>query len=141
MSIAGNLDDFRTLCEKSEFPHRELLLTALRSDGISLSKTDGDGVPSRSMLDIYRLRLMIGEERTPDTNYAHGILSDIRFFISELERLGEDRIRIWHLEPDDGATHFSVFESENKNTVVGCVYGVDRREVTAEEWNRLWNGN
>lgn len=140
MGVPGNLDNFRTLCERSEFPHREELLTALRSDGISLSVTDGDGVPSRSMLDVYRRRLMIGEERAPNTKHADGILSDIRWFISELERIGEDRIRIWHLVPE-GSTRFSVFESENKNTVVGCVHGVDRREVTTEEWNRLWNGD
>ena len=139
MGVVGNRDQFRVLCENSDFPHREEILKVLDSEELALSVTDSNGVPSRSMLEVYRRRLRIGEEKARNTKQAQSILNDSRFFLAGLENIGEDRIRLWHLEQDE-ASRFSVFESENKNKVVGCIYGVDRRKVTTEEWDSLWNG-
>ena len=137
MGVVGNVTDFRTLCENSDFPHRKVILDALASNRFSLTVTDGPGVPSVSMLDIYRRRLRIGEERYLKTSHAQNILSDVRFYVSGLERIEDDFIRIWHLAFDE-ISHFSVFEAEGSGKIVGCVHGIDRRKVTPREWEWLW---
>lgn len=141
MSESDNLEQFRSICEKSSFRHRDQILLDINVREFSLSSRAETRVPARSMLDIYKTRLAIGEKKAPFTNHSRSILDDVREYIAGLESVGEDFIRPWSVSFDNDVSYFTVFEAVNAGKAVGCIYGIDRRKVTEEEWDELWGKN
>lgn len=137
MSESANVEEFRGICKRSSFRHRDEILNRIASEQFSLTSRIEARIPVSSMLDIYSVRLRIGEAKAPKTGHATSILTDIKEYIAGLKSVGGDYVRYWNLTFDE-ISYFSIFAAVNAQRVIGCIYGIDRRRVTSDEWNELW---
>lgn len=134
-----DLNIFMILCERSSFPNKAEVLEISTQNAFSVRCSTGSKVPAESMLTIYRRRREhLGKMLNSD--HAARLFSEVSAFVIELENNIEDKIRLWHL-PVDERSSYAIFESIKAGKILGCIYGIDRRELSEFEWNELWGNN
>ena len=134
----GNIDEFRKLCSAGLFPHREEILQDLESRYL-LTRSPGGGVPAKSMLEIYTVRAGLLTKKLV-TEHARQMLSDVSAYVKELEKAPDDFIMLWDIAFDQKSS-YALFEGVKSGRFLGCIYGVDKRKVSEDEWAALWAGD
>ena len=137
MTSGDDIDDFVALCGKSNFRNRDEVLDGIRSKKYELIRYRNGSVPARSMLEIYKRRSQHVGQFAANSKHAARIASDIDAYLLELENAMDDEIKLWRVS-EDGMWSYALFEGVAAGRILGCIYGVDRRTVSSEEWDRLW---
>lgn len=137
MKSASDIEIFVALCQRSNFRSRDEILDGIRSKEYELIRYSGKGVPSRSMLETYKRRSRHVGQLALQSRHAKQMVRDIDAYVSELENAPADEIMLWSVSVDS-KSHYSVFEGVSSGRILGCVYAVDRRTVSSEEWDALW---
>jgi len=65
------------------------------------------------------------------------MVGDIGAYVCELENAIDDEIKLWRVSVDS-KSDYSIFEGVGAQKILGCIYTVDRRTVSREEWAELW---
>ena len=141
MELDERIQKFRTLCEKSSFPHKQDLVEGIESGKYGLHQRFGFSVPSKQMLNIYSARASSLERRI-STNEINGIhperlLRDVESLVTELTGLSDEKIDCWTWSIDESSS-YTAFEGINSKRILGCILTVDKRAVSENEWKELW---
>ena len=135
MDKDGRIQRFFELCKSSSFPHREELLRGIETDEYSLKKYSSSEVPSKQMLDIYKVReRLLGRKRS---KHAQRLRNEVLMYINELEQAPNDKVNFWLFSIND-SSQYIVFEGVNSQKVLGCLLIVSKTKVSESEWKKLW---
>ena len=137
MKSASDIEIFVALCQRSNFRSRDEILDGIRSKKYELIHHSGKGVPTRSMLETYKRRSRHVGQLALQSRHARQMVRDIDAYVSELENAPADEIMLWSVSVDS-KSHYSVFEGVSSGRILGCIFGVDKRAVSRQEWDVLW---
>ncbi len=130
------LQKFFDLCENSSFPYQEELLEGVRSGKYSLKNYSESGVSVESILDTYKTKSRIVGGHAGE--HARRLANDMHLFIEKLRKVSADTINFWHFSVNE-STNYTLFEAKNREQILGCILTIDRRKVSAAEWDKLWS--
>ena len=137
-TVASELEveQFKRLCENSTFTYREEIFKGLESGDYILESHNNSEISGQQLLDVYELRA----ERLSEYqgHHAEQLRNEVLAFCRELKKAPDDSVKFWNISKDK-ATSFNVFSNSQK--ILGCVLTVDRRMVSEDDWNKLWNKN
>ncbi len=130
------LQRFYKLCENSSFPHQEELLSGIKNGNFSFESFSDSQVSAEELAGTYKIKAQIAGRN--NSNHARRLVNDTLLFVSELEKVPNDKVNFWHFGIDEVAG-FTVFEGVNSQKILGCILNVDKRKVSESEWEKLWN--
>ena len=136
MERDGQLQKFFELCENSSFVHREELLKGINEGKYLYESSSNSQVSAEELTGIYKIRVKIATRR--NSNHARRLVSDTLMFIDELEKVPNDKVNFWYFSIDK-ASGYMIFEGINSQKILGCILTVDKRKVSGNEWEKLWN--
>jgi hypothetical protein len=128
---------FQNLVENSLFNHREKIIEGLKNGSLILEDKSENETHSQSLLEIYQHRA-IGLAQRKKGVHAERLVKDTLAFCENLAKLPDEKVRFWHLKIDN-VWGYTVFEGVESKSVLGCIFTADRRFVSEEEWNEIWN--
>ena len=102
-----------------------------------LENESGNETQAQGLLEVYQYRAN-GLAQREKGCHAKRLVKDTLAFCENLAKSPNDKVGFWHLKIDD-VWGYTVFEGVESNKVLGCILTADRRFVTEEEWNEIWN--
>ena len=125
-----------SLCEGSLFSHKEELVAGIKSGLFELKDRHEGKVPAQSLIDVYTRRLKRISAKPGE--HAEGLAKDIESFVENLRKNCDEQLDLWHVSVSESSA-FTLFEGLSNRKILGCLATVDRRKVTEQEWQMLWN--
>jgi hypothetical protein len=127
---------FFKLCENSFFPHKKDLINGINEGKFFFKSFSDSQVHAKELAEIYKIKAMSAGRH--QSIHANRLVKDTLSFVSELEKVPNDKVNFWHFSIDE-ATGYTIFEGVNSQKVLGCILTVDKRKVSEDEWEKLWN--
>jgi hypothetical protein len=137
VSLDADIAEFISLCRVSTFRDRDEILDGLESRKYKLARSVGESVPAKSMLEVYRRRARHVSQFTDKSSHARRMVGNIVAYVCELENAPDDEIKLWRVT-ENGVRSYSIFQGVVSGKILGCVFGIDRRKVSEDEWKALW---
>ncbi len=128
---------FLNLVENSLFNYREKIIEGLKSGKLILEDKLKNEVFSQSLLEIYQHRAN-GLAQREKGIHSERLVKDTLAFCENLAKFPDDRVSFWRLRIDN-VWSYTVFEGTESKKILGCILTADRRFVSEEEWNEIWN--
>ncbi|HMS41256.1 MAG TPA: hypothetical protein PKE69_13585 [Pyrinomonadaceae bacterium] len=131
------LQKLMKLVEKSSFNHLEEITQGLKIQTITLESKSNNEVPALSLLDIYKHRAN-GLAQRHKSFHSQRLVKDMLAFCENLAKFPDEKISFWRLRIDESWS-YTIFEGIESNRILGCILTADKRFVSEEEWEKIWN--
>jgi hypothetical protein len=92
-------------------------------------------LPCRHFLEIYRYRAV--HLSRYQTAHARSLREDVLALCDELAKTPEEPVQVWRFSMAP-YYNFAVFEGVNSQRILGCNSTADRRLMSEQEWEELW---
>ena len=124
--MINNLEEFIRRYREQNFPHSEILFSALDKGEAKLHTEESAPMPCAVVLKIYKRR-----QKHLKTLGSKGeaLLADVTALCEELEKVPDELIQGWTFEMPPHYL-FYVFEGVGCKRVLGCSLGIDKRLAT-----------
>ena len=134
----GEVETFLKRHERTRFRHSEELIACIKSGECALQMSPGltaAPVPTDRLLQIYQRRAE--HLKQFDSPHAQHSCEDVLALCEELKRVPDESVQFWSFSKPP---HFeySVFESSKSHEILGCILGVDKRQISERDWEVLW---
>ena len=123
--------------KNSDFRHKDELFAGLSSGDCVIESSPDTSLPCKHFLRIYRIRAEhLQQYATP---HAESLLADVLALCEELGRTPDEMCRLWNFSMPP-YSDLAVFEGAESDRVLGCIFAVDKRFISPDKWESLWNG-
>jgi len=126
------MDDIAKVLAEASLLSSQEAAQALRAGGVLATVREND---VRGLAEIYQMRL--DHLKSLQGSHAETLAAEVAELLENLR--GAVTVQTTNIE-GPGELAFGIFLTDSGTKLIGCVGGVDKREVSEAQWERLWQG-